>query len=123
MWFHENQCQLQASPSGCQSQNGLVQHLWPTAVAMAHSYIMDMQMPHAYWYWVIQHAVQVSNYLPCTVNGVPTTSFKLVHGVKPDYWVLFHLFSTGFFKHDHDGSCDHDGVESQTLQGIVIGCC
>ena len=57
------------------------------------------------------------------VNGVPTTSFELVYGIKPDYWVLLHLFSTGFFKHDRDGSRDRDGVESRTLQGIVIGHC
>ena len=102
-WFCENSCKLHASPSGWQSQNGLVEWAWQTAMAMAQSYIMDMQMPHEYWYWAVCHAIQISNYFPSTVNGFATTSFELAHGVKPDYCVLFHLFSTGFFHHVHDG--------------------
>ena len=90
---------------------------------MAWSYITDMQMPREYWYWAVGHAIQVSNYLPSTVNGVATTSFELVHGVKPDYHVLFRLFSTGFFHHTHDSTHARDGLKAKMLQGIVIGCC
>ena len=103
--------------SGRQSQNGLIEHVWQMVIAMAQSYITDMQMP------CVLHAIQVSNYLLSTVNGVATTSFELVHGVKPDYRVLFRLFSTGFFQHTHDSTHARDGFEAKMLQGIVIGCC
>ena len=123
IWFHENCCKLHASPLGRQSQNGLVERVWQMVIAMAWSYITDMQMPCEYWYWAVWHAIQVSNYLPSTVNGVATTSFELVHGVKPDYSVLFRLFSTGFFRHTRDSTRARDGFEAKMLQGIVIGRC
>ena len=103
-WFHEQRCKLRAAPSGSQNQNGLVERTWQTVVAMARSYVTDMQMPCVYWYWGIRHAIQISNSLPCTVNGILTTPFELVYGVKPDYRILFCLFSIGYFKHACDGS-------------------
>ena len=69
----------------------------------------------------MRHAVQVMNCLPCKVNGELTSPFELVHGVKPDYRVLFCLFSTVYFKHDSDASCNCDDVETQSLQSIAIG--
>ena len=45
IWFHENRCKLHASPSGRQSQNGLIECIWQTVIAMAWSYITDIQMP------------------------------------------------------------------------------
>jgi hypothetical protein len=44
--------------------------------------------------------------------------------VKPDYRVLFRLFSTGYFKHDRDNNRSRDGIaEAKTLQGIALGRC
>jgi len=124
IWFHENCCKLlHASPLGWQSQNGFFEHVWQMVIAMAWSYIItDIQMPHEYWYWAVHHAIQVSNYLPSTVNGVVTTSTEVVHRVKPDYHVLFHLFSTGFH-HTHDSIHARDHFEAKMIQGIVIGHC
>jgi hypothetical protein len=63
----------------------------------------------------------VVNYLPCKVNNKLTTPFELVHGVKADYCVLFHLFSTMYFKVQWDGARDHDGIaEALSKQGIAI---
>ena len=107
-----NPCTISAAPSGRQHQNGLAKRNWQTIVGMAHSHITDMQMPQSYWFWAMRHAVQVMNCLPCKVNGELTSPFELVHGVKPDYWVLFCPLSTVHFKHESNGSRDRDGVEA-----------
>jgi Reverse transcriptase (RNA-dependent DNA polymerase) len=115
-------CRISAAPSGRQNENGLVERAWQTTVAMARAYITDMQMPRTFWFWALRHATQVSNYIPCKVNGELTTSFELVHGVKPDYRVLFRLFSTVYFRVQRDGARDRDGVaEALSKQGIAIG--
>jgi hypothetical protein len=64
----------------------------------------------------------VANYIPCKVNGDLTTSFELVHGVKPDYRILFRLFSTVYWRVERDGARARDGVaEALSKQGIAIG--
>jgi hypothetical protein len=90
---------------------------------MAWAYITNMQMPRTYWFWALGHATQVVNYLPRKVNNKLTTPFELVHGVKPDYRMLFCLFSTVYFKVQQDGAHDdRDGIaEALSKQGIAIG--
>jgi hypothetical protein len=62
------------------------------------------------------------NYIPCKVNGELTTPFELVHRVKPDYRVLFRLFSTVYFRVKRDGARERHGVaEALSKQGIAIG--
>lgn len=59
-----------------------------------------------------------------SVSGILTTSYELVYGVKPDYRLLFCLFSTGYFKHSSDGSRCRDGItEATSMAGIAIGHC
>jgi hypothetical protein len=52
----------------------------------------------AWWYWALCQAVQVHNYIPCSVEGISTTPHELIYGIKPDLCVLFQMFSTGFFR-------------------------
>ncbi len=123
-WFQFHKVKVQAAPPGRQNQNGLVECAWQTSCNMARSYITDMRMPREYWYWAIRHSFQVMDYLPVTVNGLSTTPFELTYGVKPDYRVLFRLFSTGYFCHEKDGTRKRDGIaEAKTMQGIAIGRC
>jgi hypothetical protein len=120
----EHGCKVRASLNSCQDKNGLVERAWQTAIAMARSYIMDMQMPRHSWYWAIRQAVFVMNYLPCTVSHILTSPHELVYGVKPDYRLLFRLFSTGYFKHSSDGSRRRDGItEATSMAGIAVGHC
>jgi len=56
---------------------------------------------------------QVMTYILCSVEGALTSTVELVHGVKPDYDVLFHLFTTGYFKHAHDGFQACDSIKSK----------
>jgi hypothetical protein len=91
---------------------------------MARAFITDMQMPCNYWYWALRQAVQVANYVPCSVNGISSTPHELVYGVKPDLRVLFRMFSVGFFHHLRDGTQHRSGIsDSKTMQGIALGRC
>lgn len=91
---------------------------------MARAFITDMQMPRNYWYWALRQSVQVSNYIPCTIEGTSTTPYELVYGVKPDLHILFRMFLVGFFKHTRDGQHHHSGIsKSKTMQGISLGHC
>jgi hypothetical protein len=91
---------------------------------MARAYLMDAQMPQTFWFHAIQHAMRVCNIFPCKVNGEVTTAHELAYdGVKPDYRVLFRLFSVRYFKAYNDGDRFRDGIgEAQSKQGIAIGC-
>ena len=81
-------------------------------------------MPKCYWYWAMSRAVMIMNYLTVTVAGITTSSHELVYRVKPDYRILFRLFSMGYFKHPKDSNCEHDGIaEAQSMSGIAIGRC
>jgi hypothetical protein len=102
----------------------LVELTWQTVNGMGRAFITDMQMPRQYWYWALRQAVQVHNYVPCTVESISTTPHELVYGVKPDSRVLFCMFSTGFFRHLSDGTHHRSGIaESKSMQGIAIGRC
>jgi hypothetical protein len=75
-----------------------------------------------FWFHVIQHAMRICNIFPCKVNGELTTAHELAYGIKPDYRVLFRLFSVGYFKAYKDGDRFRDGIgEAQSKQGIAIG--
>jgi hypothetical protein len=117
----ENGCKIHASPSYHQDKNGLVERAWQTIISMARSYVTDMQMPRSFRYWALQQAVFVLNFLPCTVSQVLTSPHELVYGVKPNYRLLFHLFSTGYFKHTTDGTHHHDGIFGSYFNGWYCG--
>ena len=120
-WLTTNECKVLPAPPSHQDQNGLVERTWRTVVAMARSYITEMQMPRTFWFWAIRHATLCHNYIPCKVNDELTTPLELAYGEKPKYSTLFRLFSTIYFKKDRDGSRDRDGVESKSMQGIALG--
>jgi len=80
----DNKVLLCGAPTGHQNQNGLVERAWATLINMPRAFITDMQMPRTYWYWSLRQSVQVLNYVPCTVEGIPTSPYELVFGVKPD---------------------------------------
>jgi hypothetical protein len=102
----------------------LVECAWQTMSNMARAYNTDMQMPKACWDWALWQSVQAMNYLPFTVESISTTPHELVYGVKPDLWVLFWMFSTGYFRHNCDSTESRHGIgTSKTMQGIALGRC
>jgi hypothetical protein len=78
-------------------------------------------MPKQFWFFALHHAAQVLNYCPCKKNDTLTSSFALINQRHPDFRVIFHLFSVGFFRHMTYGPCAHTQFESHTQTGIAIG--
>lgn len=121
-WLHSQKSRIMAAPPEHQDENGLVERNWYTIVDMARAFITDKQMPRSFWFHALRYATQLSNIFPVRVNGINTTSHELAYGVKPDYRILFQLFSTGYFKVERDGNRRRHGIaEAQSRQGIAIG--
>ncbi len=80
LFLCENKVILHAASTGRQNQNGLVERAWQTVTNMSRASITDMQMPRQYWYWALCQLVQISNYIPCTIEGISTTPHKLAEG-------------------------------------------
>ena len=102
-WIRQANSKVIAAPSAHQDKNGLVERNWNVAVDMARAFLTDAQMPRNFWFHAIQHATRICNIFPCKVDGELTTAFELAYGIKPDYRVLFRLFSVGYFKAYKDG--------------------
>jgi hypothetical protein len=120
-WIRKAESKVVAAPSSRQDKNGLVERNWNVVVDMARAFLTDAQMPRAFWFQAVQHATRVCNIFPCCVNGELTTAFELAYGVKPDYRVLFRLFSVGYYKVYKEGERFRDGIrEAQSKQGIAI---
>ena len=102
-WIRQANSKVIAAPSTRQDKNGLMECSWNVTVNMAHAFLTDAQMPHNFWFHAIQHAMRICNIFPFKVDGELTMAFKLAYGVKPDYCVLFCLFSIRYFKAYRDG--------------------
>jgi hypothetical protein len=121
-WIRKAGSQVIAAPNARQDKNGLVEWNWNVVIDMARAFLTDAQMPHSFWFHAVQHATRICNIFLCKVEGELTTAFELAYGVKPDYHVLFRLFSVRYFKAYKDGERFRDGIgEAQSKQGIAIG--
>jgi hypothetical protein len=103
-----------------QDKNGLVERNWNVVVDMARAFLTDAQMPLVFWFQAVQHATQICNIFPCRVNGEVTTAFKLAYGVKPDYRVLFRLFSVGYYKVYKEGERFRDGIGDNPNRALQL---
>jgi hypothetical protein len=56
-------------PPNRQSQNGLVERQWQTAVVMARAMLIEAQLPRRYWFWALREATIRMNLLPCKPTG------------------------------------------------------
>ena len=77
-------------------------------------------LPSEFWFFAIQYAVQLSNYLPVKTDiGSLTTPFFEAYGQKPDYRKLLPLFSIAYVKLYE--SANGNTLSSQTVKGILVG--
>jgi hypothetical protein len=114
--------QLQASPGGRQSQNGLSESHWKHIVRMARALLIDRGMPKSLWFFALHHTVQVCNYLPVMIEGNITTAFEKVHKSQPNFQaILYPIFSHGYFRHTRDRNLERLQFDPQTQPGIAIG--
>lgn len=120
-WLRSHGSDIASAPAGRQSSNGLVERQWRSMVAMARSYLMEQQMPRAFWLSAIQYAARMMNCIPGKVNNELTTPFELIHHSPPDSRLWFPLFSVGYFNHTRDGSVVRSSFQAQTMEGIAVG--
>ena len=80
----------------------------------------DKLLSSDFWFFAINYAVQLSNYLPVkTDTGTLTTPFFEAYGKKPDYRKLLPLFSIAYVK-VYD-SIKGNTLSSQTVKTILVG--
>jgi hypothetical protein len=60
---------ITSAPPKQQSQNGLVERQWRTAVVMARAMLIEAQLPRRYWFWALREATIRMNLLPCKPTG------------------------------------------------------
>ena len=78
-------------------------------------------MSRDYWFFAIQHAARMMNMIPGKVDGNLTTSFELVHRVKPDARTLIPLFSIVYFSMDKNDNTERTNFMSECSVGIAVG--
>jgi deoxyuridine 5'-triphosphate nucleotidohydrolase len=112
---------IKSAPPRQQHKNGLVERNWRSVVRMARSWLTSALLPSSFWFYAIQRAVQVSNYLPVNLKGQTTTPFEIVHHQQPDLRSLIPLFSTAYIDHPRTGTTNTATFSSQSLRVILIG--
>ena len=118
--FFEPHSQVSGAPSGRQSQNGLSECNWKYICNIARNYMADKLLSSDFWFFAINYAVQLSNYLPVKTDaGTLTTPFFEAYGKKPDYRKLLPLFSIAYVK-VYD-SIKGNTLTSQTVKAILVG--
>ena len=119
-WILSNGSNIIASPVGCQSPNGLEEHIWRTLIQVARAFITEKQVGQEYWYFTVRHVAMMINQVPGWLGLNLTTPFELVHNSKPDSNTWFELFYIGYFNHDTDNEDTRSKLQSHTLDGIEV---
>ena len=120
-YFTPLKTSIESAPPRQQHKNGLVERNWRTVIRMARSWLSSALLPSSFWYHAVKRAIEVSNYLPVTLNGITTTPFELVHHHKPDIRSLIPLFSVAYIDHPTSGTTATPTFTSQSLRVILIG--
>ena len=60
----QKQIRILSSVPYRQSQNGLVESHWATAVRMARSYLQEANLPKRFWFWALRTAFERMNIIP-----------------------------------------------------------
>jgi hypothetical protein len=121
-WMISKKIRLVAANATHQSSNGLVERTWQSIVRMSRAYVTEKQMGREFWFYAVQHSVDMINQVPGRLGRTLTSPFELVHGVKPDSKTWFELFSVGFFKHTVTrGEGANTKTMEMSLDGIAVG--
>lgn len=120
-WILEHKSRAIASPSQCQSSNGLVERTWQSLVRMARAFITEKQLGCEYWFYAVKHAALMINQIPGRLGRKLTFPFEMVHGVKPDSSTWFELFSIGYFPHSSENGESKSKSQANSLDGIAVG--
>ena len=122
-WIDDNKSKTISAPEKRHSAKGLVKCICHTLIQTGCEYLTENQIPCKYYYWVTIHGNCITNHVPGRLNRKLTSPFELVHGVKPDLWTWFELFTIGFFHHQEYGNFSRSKSKYQTMAGISISRC
>ena len=113
--FFEPHSQVSGAPSGRQSQNGLRDCNWKYYIYnITRNYMADKLLPSEFWFFAINYAVQLSNYLPVKIDtGTLTAPFFEGYGQNPDYRKLLPLFSITYVKL-------YNSIKGNTLSSQIV---
>ena len=118
----EQHVELEGAPPNRQHQNGLVERAWQTTVTMTRNWLTSSLLPSKYWWFGVKRAIEIQNLFPVKRNGKLTTPHELVFQSKPDYRVLFPMFSTAYIKQNRETGGHHKNKwRSKTLKCILVG--
>ena len=117
----ESTSQVTGAPAGRQNQNGLAEIRWKNLLNLSRNWLASNLLPSSFWYFALQYAVQVSNYLPYLHKSTWTSPFELLHNNKPDFRNLHPLFSVAYVKRFKDGSVHRKKGLSQSIKAILVG--
>jgi hypothetical protein len=117
----DNDSNIVATAVGRQSANGLVKSHWKVMVHMSCAYLIEKQMPHSFWFFLIVHSAWMMNAIPGKLHGKLASPFLLVHCVGHDERTWFPLFSLCYFHHDKDGGVARSHNQAHTMDGIAVG--
>ena len=121
-WLTTNNSRINSAPEAKQRQNGLAEGTWRTILRMARGWIASSLLPPTFWWFAFKRAVEVSNYIPLTVNNTLTTPHELVFNEKPNLQNLLPLFSVAYIRRrKSDDNTKLQNVESHSLAVILVG--
>ena len=116
MFATENHCTIESAPPEHQSINGLCERNWRTLLKMARSWLASSLLPNKFWYFALQRAAEVSNYIPIKVDNILTTPHELAYKCKPDMRNIFQLFAVAYITQS-----DQHSYNNQTIRTILVG--
>eukprot|EP00957_Ditylum_brightwellii_P204167 15337988-Ditylum_brightwellii.AAC.1 len=117
-----NQAFVSGAPTGRQNQNGLSEINWHHVMNMVRNWLTSNYLPKKCWYFGLKAAAQVSNYMPILhKDGVWTTPFEEMHGVKLDWQNLVPMFSLSYVKRRRDAGVKRSTAESHSIKAICVG--
>ena len=129
--LHRQHIRILSSVPFRQSQNGLAESHWATAVRMARSYLQEANLPKRFWFWALRTAFERMNLIPMEIgkgdDGTPklSTPFELFFQRKPDLRTLFPFGSVGYFRRETDSAGSQQvhrtKFQAQTYPGIALG--
>lgn len=123
LFLESNKVIVQGAPTEHQSQNGLAERNWQTVQGMARAWLANAQLPVPYWWWAVNRATEVLNYIPIKDenNNTYSTPFELAFHSKPDLRTLFPLFSLAYIRKMRDGSIKRSKYVTHSEACIVVG--
>ena len=106
-------CIVETAPPSHQDKNGLLERNWQTNLCMEQGWLESALLPTSFWWFALKHTVEVSTYVPITIDNQLTTPFAMVYQQQPDLCSLFPMFSVGYITKIKDNTSQRLNMHSK----------